>query len=121
MLLRPNIELGWDNKTNDVYFSRLVLTMSISVEERDKELVRENFDPLAREFIGAIQHAVPKLTRANAVWGYLFAIGVAMSMRGPTGRVERLSEGECSDADVAALAARIIRFAAAGIRDLAGS
>ena len=120
VLLRPTVELGRDDRPNPTtYFSRLMLLTALSPEAFSKDLVAAHFDPFARRMIGALRDALPGLSPPDAVWGYLFAIGVAMTVMAPTGRANRLSDDRCDDSDTEALLAHVIAFAAAGLRQLA--
>jgi len=68
-----------------------------------------------------LRGALPQLSQANAVWGYLFAIGVATTVMAPTGRADRLSNDLCYDSDTEELLKHVIEFAAAGLRRLGGN
>ena len=83
-----------------------------------RELTEAYYDPIARKFIAALEVTVPGLSRADAVWAYMFAIGVGMSMMSKTGRPARLSDGLCNDGDADAMLARIVPFICGGIRAL---
>jgi hypothetical protein len=48
--------------------------------------------------------------------GYLFVIGVGMTIMAPTGRLNRLSGDRCDDADTDAMVDHAVPFAAAGLR-----
>lgn len=86
--------------------------------ERDAALVARHYDPTARVFIDAIAGAAPA-PRDVAAWGYSFAIGALVAVVGRSGRAERLG-GRSTPADEEEVAARLIAFAAAGVRGLRG-
>jgi hypothetical protein len=48
--------------------------------------------------------------------GYLFVIGVGMTIMAPTGRLNRLSGDRCDDADSDAMVDHAVPFAAAALR-----
>jgi AcrR family transcriptional regulator len=116
ILLRPTVELGRDDSKGTRHFSRLIMLLAVSQEERDKQLMASEFDAFALRFIDALQIVLPGLSRPAALWGYLFSIGVAMTMMAPTGRANRLSAGQCDDADTDDVLWRVIQFAEAGLR-----
>ncbi len=120
VLLRPTIEVGHRlaHSAND--FSRILVSTANSADERSIELARRYYDPIARKFIAAFEDVTPGLGHQNAVWAYMFAIGVGMTMMAQTGRPMRLSGGLCDDRDVEAMLARIIPFITAGIRAVVG-
>lgn len=120
VLLRPTIEVGHqlENPTND--FARILVSVANSSGKRSTGLAERYYDPMARKFIAAFEKSTPGLGHENAVWAYMFAIGVGMTMMAQTGRPQRLSGGLCDDSDVEAMLARIIPFITAGIRAVVG-
>lgn len=115
-LFRPTISVGHgpDQKRNS--YTRLLVSMANSADERTKKLTSQYYDPIAQRFIDALEKVVPGLDRKNAVWVYMFAIGVGMSMMAPTGRPARLSGGLCDDSDIEDMLSVIVPFICAGIR-----
>lgn len=118
-LFRPTMEFGHEGASGN-WFARILVAVANSDEERARALTGTHYDPIALRFIDALQRVVPGLTHADAVWGYMFAIGVGMTMMAATGRPARLSGGACDDSDVDAILARIVPFIAGGIEALAG-
>ncbi len=115
-LFRPTISVGHgaDQKRNS--FTRLLVSMANSADERSKKLAGGYYDAIALRFIDAIEKVVPEIDRKDAVWVYMFAIGVGMSMMAPTGRPGRLSGGLCDDGDIEQMLSVIVPFVCAGIR-----
>lgn len=118
-LFRPTIEAGRDTDHNAGTYARILASAAGSADPRDQALVEKYYDPIARRYIDALQQAQPGLSRGDAVWAYMFAIGVGMTMMAQTGRPGRLSDGACDDADAEAMLARIVPFICGGIRALA--
>lgn len=114
-LFRPTIAAGHDG---DNSFSRILVSAANSADPRDQALIKLYYDPIALKFIDALMAIRPDLTRKNAVWAYMFAIGVGMTMMATTGRPQRLSDGECDDSDIEAMLERIVPFICAGVRAL---
>ncbi len=119
-LVRPTVEAGHTAARVGHSFVRLILSLGSSPEARDKALIADNYDPVARRYIAAIRRAEPRLSEADAVWAYLFVIGMSLSLMTPTGRADRLSHQAAVDADTDTLLGRIVAFSAAGIRAFAG-
>ncbi len=115
-LMRPTIELAEDGGK---HYSRIIVALASSADERSVRLTGENFDEIAREFIDALLLAVPGLERENAVWAYMNAISVGMLMIARTGRVADLSDGLCDERGTDAAIERVVRYLAAGTRALA--
>ena len=117
-LFRPIIQSGLEMADQGGGFSRILVSLANSVDPRDQALAKKLYDPIAQEFIAAFQRVEPRLGREDAVWGYMFAIGVGMTMMARTGRSLRLSGGKADDSDIDQLLAKITTFICAGIRAL---
>lgn len=117
-LFRPTIETGLDLARDGGAFARILVSAANSSDPRDQRLVEAYYDPIARKFIDALMRVEPGLSRADAVWAYMFAIGVGMTMMAKTGRPARLSDGLCDDGDADAMLRRIVPFICGGIRAL---
>ena len=117
-LFRPTIETGLDLARDGSAFARILVSVANSADPRDTGLAEKYYDPIARQFIAALMRSQPRLTRANAVWAYMFAIGVGMTMMARTGRPARLSDGECDDGNAEEMLRRIVPFICGGIRAL---
>lgn len=113
-LFRPTVSFGHEQPGGSL-FSRILVSTNNADDEASRELISTLYDPTAKRFIQAIQGAVPGLDEERAVWGYMFAIGVGMTMMAPTGRAERLSGGKCNDSDIETMMAHIVHFVCAGI------
>ncbi|MDP1668163.1 TetR/AcrR family transcriptional regulator [Phaeovulum sp.] len=117
--LRPTIEFGHDTTRDGQRYARLLVHVAAGTDERSRRLTAQNYNGIAQEFITLFCAAVPGLARKDAVRGYLFAVSIALSLMGRTGRAGDLSEGACHDEDVDAAIEEATVFAAAGIRALA--
>lgn len=96
------------------YYALLVgRELGYASQEADRVL-REFFDPMAERFISALHDALPRATRADAAWGYQFALGALLHHLVDT-RVARLSGGANTPNDPAA-AERLMRFIVGGLR-----
>lgn len=117
-LFRPTVEFGHQGQGGNM-FSRILAATANADDERSRALIGEHYDAIAQRFIQAFRRVIPGLEPADAVWSYMFAIGVGMTMMAATGRAERLSGGICHDRDVDAIMARIVPFISGGIKALA--
>ena len=117
-LFRPTIEVGREDETDMGAYARILASVANSADARDQALAEKYYDPIAIKYIDALQRVVPGLSRPDAVWAYLFAIGVGVTMMAKTGRPGRLSEGACDDQDADAMMSRIVPFVCGGIRAL---
>ncbi|MDQ2089973.1 TetR/AcrR family transcriptional regulator [Marimonas arenosa] len=117
-LFRPTIETGLELAEDGGGFARILVSMANSSDPVAREMTETYYDPIARDYIAALKKAEPRLSEADAVWAYMFAIGVGMTMMAKTGRPKRLSGGLCDDGDADAMLARIVPFICGGIREL---
>ncbi len=117
-LFRPTIETGLDLARDGGAFARILVSFANSADPRDQNLIEAHYDPIARIYIDALMRVEPGLSRADAVWSYMFAIGVGMTMMAKTGRPGRLSDGVCDDGDAEAMLDRIVPFICGGVRAL---
>lgn len=117
-LFRPTIENGLKPDAEGGAFARVLMTCYASPDPHIQKLTEKYYNPIAQIYIDALMRAEPELTRADAVWGYTFAIGVVMTMMSKTGRPARLSDGICDDSNADELLKRIVPFVCGGIRAL---
>lgn len=117
-LFRPTLETGLDLARDGGAFARILVSLANSADPRDGKLIETHYDPIAQIFIDALMRVEPGLSRADAVWSYMFAIGVGMTMMAKTGRPKRLSGGICDDGDAEAMLNRIVPFICGGVRAL---
>lgn len=117
-LFRPTTEAGRASKRGAGAYARILASVASSPDERDQDLAKRYYDPIALKYIDAFQQVLPGLGRADAVWAYMFAIGVGVTMMARTGRANRLSDGACDDGNVEETLGRIVPFVCGGIRAL---
>jgi len=84
------------------------------------ELMTRYFDPLVKRFLDALRRALPGCREEDLFWSYHFLSGALTLTFAETGRLDNLSGGLCSSADMAAANERMPRFVAAGFRALCG-
>jgi AcrR family transcriptional regulator len=100
--------------TEGQYYAQLVARELGYNSQEAERVLREFFDPMAARFIDALHAALPHATRADAAWGYQFALGALLHHLVDT-RVARLSGGVSVPNDPAA-AERLVRFIVGGLR-----
>ena len=120
-LFRPTIETGLSMAKDGGSFSRVLVAFANSAEPREQALAERYYDPIARKYIDAFRQIEPQLSKADAVWAYMFAIGVGMTMMAKTGRSLRLSDGVCDDGNINEMLEKIVLYICGGIRALTES
>ena len=103
------------------YFAALLAREASDPREAKRGLLAEFFDPQAKAFLGAFERALPALSKADVAWGYQFLIGALVMHLGDAGRITRLSAGAAKSTDTAAAFARLVHFAAAGLRGISAA
>ncbi|MFN3642919.1 MAG: TetR/AcrR family transcriptional regulator [Gemmobacter sp.] len=97
-------------------YARIFATLVVG-DARDRALVAEHYDPVARAFIAAIRRAEPRADQALAAWGYCFALGALIGVVARDGRPERLAGSAAAD-ETEALIDRLVAFCAGGLRGM---
>ena len=118
-LFRPTIEVGLSMAKDGGGFSRILVSFANSAEQREQAITERYYDPIAYKFIAALKKVEPSLSEEDAVWSYMFAIGVGMTMMAKTGRPLRLSNGACDDGDIDEMLKKIGIYICGGIRAMA--
>jgi AcrR family transcriptional regulator len=104
---------GWRH-----YFA-LVAEVNNSPEWSD--LMTQHFDPFIRQFVAAMQEALPGCSARDLHWANHFFSGAITLSLAQTGRVERLSEGRCDSTHIDELYGRLLTLFSAGFRALAAT
>jgi AcrR family transcriptional regulator len=60
---------------DDVWFARLVLREAADPSSQERAVISEVFDPMAREFVAALEQILPDRPAGYNAWAYLFAVG----------------------------------------------
>jgi len=101
-LARPWIEMRGTPEGRD--YTRLIAREVNDPREADRGIVADLLDPIARDFIAAIQQALPGHDRADIHWAYLSFMGTLLVILANPERVTRLSgalfDGQSDDAVV---------------------
>lgn len=72
-LIGPSLRLH--ENPDGVWFARLVLRETADPSNQERPVMRRFFDPLGREFIAALEVALPGKRPGFHLWAYLFSIG----------------------------------------------
>jgi AcrR family transcriptional regulator len=97
------------------YYSMLTVREASDPHERSRGILRDYYDPMAREFIAALQRALPDQSPEYLHWAYLFAVG-ALVMNFFDERMSRLSKHRYKPGDLPTKGRFLVRFITAGIR-----
>lgn len=121
VLYAPHAYMRGGSSNTVAAYTQMILAITIGSDERSQALMTKYFDGIARRFIDAFMGVQPELSRAEAVWAYLFALGVRAQVHARNNRAARLSDGLCDNTDLEEVVELVVPFVAAGIRQLARS
>ena len=92
-LANPWIEFR--SRRGGLSFTRLAARENSDPGEAQRGILKEFFDPIALEYIDALQSALPQVPRSTIHWAYhFFAGGLIWVLTNPD-RIERLSGSAC--------------------------
>jgi AcrR family transcriptional regulator len=112
--------LGMEEPRDGILLAHFVLKHRAAPNGWTHAVVKDELDGLAQRFIGLLADAAPGLSLSEVHWRYHMMVGaivLTLSDRGPTNRVNRISEGMCSTDDTAELRNALVRFLAAAFSE----
>jgi AcrR family transcriptional regulator len=114
-LARPWVELR--DQPGGQHYSRLIAREAGDPREIDRGIVKEMLDPIAPEFLAAMEQALPDRSRSEIHWAYYFFIGALLLSLANPGRMRRLSGDLCDVEDSEVLIAAIVDFSVKSFRE----
>ena len=118
-LARPWVELR--DQPGGQHYSRLIAREAGDPRESSRGIVKELLDPIAVEFLAAMERALPGHSRSEIHWAYYFFIGALLLILANPARMKRLSGDLCNVEDSQALIAAIVGFSVKAFRDRPGT
>jgi AcrR family transcriptional regulator len=106
-----------DEAKNLALYVQMVAAVGSGSDARSRRMRERFYDPFAERFIDALHVVIPGITREVAVWAYLFSVGARQQAHALNGRAIHLGAAERTASSTAHYAG-LVRFAAAGIREL---
>ncbi|MES2510224.1 MAG: TetR/AcrR family transcriptional regulator [Pseudomonadota bacterium] len=107
-LARPWVEMR--RQTGGLAYSRLIAREVGDPAEGKRGIVSDLLDPIALEFMVAMQKALPKMSAKKVAWAYHFFIGALLLILSNPDRVKRLSGKVCDIGDEQAVIDEIVNF-----------
>ena len=117
-LARPWIEMRGTGEGR--HYTRLIAREAIDPREAERGIVRDLLDPIAVEFIAAMEQALPDTPRSEVHWAYHIFISTLLHILTNPGRVARLSGGLVDPTSDDATVDRLVRFVARSLRATGG-
>ena len=112
-LARPWVELR--NQRGGQHYSRLIAREVGDPREGRRGIVKDMLDPIAIEFIGAMEKVAPERSRSQIHWAYHFFIGALLLVLANPTRAQRLSGTLCNIDDAETVISEIVSFCSAGL------
>jgi AcrR family transcriptional regulator len=84
------------------------------------EIMTRYFDPVIQRLIQLMRQVLPQAKAHDLYWAYHNLSGALTLTMGETGRIDRLSDGECRSGDVETAYRALVKFAAAGFKAVCG-
>lgn len=117
-LARPWVELR--SRPGGLAYTQLLAREAGDPAEGRRGIIGELLDPIAREFILAMEQALPGMPRQRVNWAYHFFIGALLIILANPDRVVRLSGRRCDVASDRAVIREIVTFFSAALAAPAG-
>ena len=76
--IEPAVRFAKDTESDGVYYSRILDIAYTLRPQVFTELMRAQYDEIARRFINALAQALPEVPRDEVVWRYTFTIGAML-------------------------------------------
>ncbi|PWI45143.1 TetR/AcrR family transcriptional regulator [Streptomyces sp. ICBB 8177] len=67
--------LALHDEPDGIWFARLILREASDPSSQERPVIRDQFDPLARQFIDALKLALPDKPAGFHQWAYLYSVG----------------------------------------------
>ena len=114
-LARPWIEMRGTEEGRR--YTRLIAREASDPREADRGIVRDLLDPIALEFLAAMEQALPERPRADVHWAYHFFVNTLLLVLANPERLARLSGNLIDNSSDDEATERLVGFVA---RSLAG-
>ena len=113
-LVRPWIAMH--GTTEGRNYTRLIVREGNDPREAERGIVRDLLDPVARDFIQAMEQVLPDHRRSDIHWAYHFFISALQLTLANPGRIERLSGDVFDHQSVDSSVERLVSFVSAALK-----
>jgi AcrR family transcriptional regulator len=114
-LARPWVELR--DHSGGQHYSRLIAREAGDPRESSRGIVKEMLDPIAVEFLDAMERVLPGRSRSEVHWAYYFFIGALLLVLANPARMRRLSGDLCDVENSQVLIAAIVGFSVKALKE----
>lgn len=107
-LARPWIEMNRSEEGH--HYTRLIAREGTDPRETERSILRDMLDPVAREFIAAMEQVMPDRSVTDIHWAYFFFISTLHSLLVNPGRIERLCPDLLDQQPIDTVVERLVHF-----------
>lgn len=113
-LIVPMINLR--NTEKNASFARILAREVSDPNNNERKIIKDFFDPVAREMIKAIGEALPDRSLEEIHWGYHTLLGAMIYAMSDAGRIANLSGGRCDPDDAASTTEHLVALLHAALK-----
>ena len=116
--------VGDGSATEGQLLAQLILKHRLSPSPMTERVIKKHFDPMAKQFVAALQDAVPEIPLGLMYLRYMLMVSTVvlfLTDRGRPNRLHRLSGTKAGATDTKAVANALVDFVVGGIRAPASS
>ena len=115
--IQPLLGAGLEKDAGWRHYMELIALVNSS-HELGGQAMTQFFDPLVKEFIGALKRVLPGAAEEDIYWSHHFFSGALTLTLAQTGRLDNLSSGKVKSNDLEAAYRRMVPFVTAGFKAL---
>jgi AcrR family transcriptional regulator len=113
-VLMPMLSLR--KREGSANFGVLLTREAHDPKAKERGIITEIFDPIARKTIALLKETLPERSEAEVVWGFQMVIGMMLYIMADAGRSAHLSGGACDPEDVDGTMRLILPLLLRGLR-----
>jgi len=96
-LVLPAAQIRGDSST--AASARLFAREVSDPASHERGIIRDLFDPMARQMVAALHEALPERSAQEINWAFQFMLGALVFVMADVGRIARISDGLCDPDD----------------------
>lgn len=116
--IEPAVRFAKDKESDGVYYSRILDIAYTLRPQVFTELMRAQYDEIARRFINALAQALPEMPRDEVVWRYTFTIGAMLHILDDADHADRVkifSKGRGDSSNPDEIIDKLVPYVVGGI------
>jgi len=118
-MIEPTVAACMEGKDVQRHYARMLILAFALRQPFVEDVMSEQTDEVATQFVDALTKAVPGCDRADMYWGFDFMIGSMLHILLDTSRnhrLRRISGGLCDTSSVHDITEQLVSFVVAGLR-----